>query len=561
MLNSGVVYVETYYVITDLYSPHRQRQADIALPNDHQLRRLGWFHMIDMVTRDDGRSVNGTAGTGADRDELVRERGSAALLSPRSAGRTAGLLFLAAAFLTVVVAFLSDDTPAMLVLSALAAATGLGAIYAPWHRWPRSATMVLVVPALPLIVAGNSMLLDPWIYGSYFVLLFMWVGLSQPQWTTTKILPLAVAAYLAPDLWTDLPADALRSLIVVGPTWMLVGETMAWTAARIRRAELADVRRTGEMERLLAASVMLARQTDPNEAAQLVAGLATRLVGGTSGLVLLRDGRDLRAAGHHNWDPPFERLRAADLDPALREALARGDISAHGPGRDGPLAAAARGRPLVLIPLRAGTEPLGVVAVAFAPGRLATLDPFVADMAVTFATQVTLTFERLRSTRRLLDETRRDPLTRIGNRREADDALRRIGADDAVVVIDLDHFKRVNDERGHAEGDRVLVELAAFFQRFLSEGDTSARLGGEEFLVILKGVGAQAGAAVQRILSGWRELDPLTTFSAGVAVHREGDDPKETMANADQALYAAKRGGRDRVVVDGRPESDFVTVE
>ena len=517
--------------------------------------------MIDMVTRDDGPTANGRVVTGGDRSVVVRERGSAALLSPRSAGRTAGLLFLAGAFLTVIVAFLSDDTPAILLLSGFAAATGVGALYAPWHRWPRSATMVVVVPALPLMVAGNAMLLDPWIYGSYFVLLFLWVGLSQPQWTTTKILPIAIAAYLAPDLWTDLPADALRSLIVVAPTWMLVGETVAWTAARIRQAELADVRRTREMETLLAASVMLAQKEDPDEAAQLVAGLATRLVGGTSGLVLLRDGRDLRSAGHHNWDPPFERLRAADLDPALREALAGGHISVHGPGRGGPLASAATGRALVLIPLRAGTEPLGVVAVALAPGRQATLDPFVADMAVTFATQVTLTFERLRSTRRLLDQTRQDPLTRIGNRREADDALRRIAEDDAVVVIDLDHFKRVNDERGHAEGDRVLIELAGFFQRFLREGDTSARLGGEEFLVILKGVGDQAGAAVQRILSGWRELNPVTTFSAGVAVHREGDDPKETMANADQALYAAKHGGRDRVVVDGRPGADFVTVE
>lgn len=477
----------------------------------------------------------------------IRRTSWSTLLAPRLAGRTAGGLFLAASALSVPTAVLSDDTRGLLLLVSLGFAVGVGALLAPWDRWPPNATLTLVVPALALIVAGNALLLDPWVYGTYFVLLFMWVGLSHPPWTSTRLLAPAIAAFMAPALWVDFPADGFRSLWVVAPTWLLVGELMAWTAARIRRAEMADVRRAREMESLLAASVLLARETSPDGAANLVAGLATRLVSGEAGVVLLRDGRDLRVAGTHNWTLGISGVAAGNLDQPVRDALGHGRITSH--AGDGPLATAAGGRPLVIIPLRTATEPLGVVAVAYPAGHSGRLDPFVADIAVTFATQAMLTFERLRSTRKLLDESRLDPLTGVGNRRVADEALARIRHGDAVVLIDLDRFKRINDTLGHAEGDKVLVALASFLNSYLRDADTFARFGGEEFLVILRGAGDQAGAAVERILAGWRATGPATTFSAGIAIHPEGGDPVATLAAADSAMYVAKRGGRDQVVV------------
>jgi predicted signal transduction protein with EAL and GGDEF domain len=76
--------------------------------------------------------------------------------------------------------------------------------------------------------------------------------------------------------------------------------------------------------------------------------------------------------------------------------------------------------------------------------------------------------------------------------------------------------------------------------------DSVARYGGEEFLVILHQAGVEAAAAVERHQTAWRTLDPLTTFSAGVAIHQAGDPTHTTLAAADAALYHAKRTGRDK---------------
>jgi diguanylate cyclase (GGDEF)-like protein len=147
----------------------------------------------------------------------------------------------------------------------------------------------------------------------------------------------------------------------------------------------------------------------------------------------------------------------------------------------------------------------------------------------------------------------RNALTGIGNRRHADRALATVGPDDGLAILDLDHFKRVNDKYGHAVGDRVLFDLANFLATTIREGDTVARFGGEEFLVVMKRVGDQAGPTIERLAQGWRDLDPITSFSAGVAVHCSDETAAETLARADAAMYDAKRAGRNRVVIAGAP--------
>jgi diguanylate cyclase (GGDEF)-like protein len=155
-----------------------------------------------------------------------------------------------------------------------------------------------------------------------------------------------------------------------------------------------------------------------------------------------------------------------------------------------------------------------------------------------------------------------DYLTGLYNRRAFDvefreqcDRARRSGLPLALATFDLDHFKQVNDRYGHAEGDRVLGEFAALLQRELRGGDTLARVGGEEFAVVLFGVGLhEAVAFAERI---GRELaarpsgsGPTLSTSAGVAALSSGaPDPAALMLAADRALYAAKTAGRRRVAV------------
>ncbi len=155
-----------------------------------------------------------------------------------------------------------------------------------------------------------------------------------------------------------------------------------------------------------------------------------------------------------------------------------------------------------------------------------------------------------------------DYLTGLLNRRAFDVEFRdqcnralRAGVPLALATFDLDHFKQINDRYGHAEGDRVLRDFAQLLERELRGGDTLARVGGEEFAVVLFGVGlaegvgfaARIGGELQRI--GAEQARALST-SAGVAALSGGErDPSALLLAADRALYAAKTAGRRRVAV------------
>ncbi|HVJ97185.1 MAG TPA: GGDEF domain-containing protein, partial [Acidimicrobiia bacterium] len=119
----------------------------------------------------------------------------------------------------------------------------------------------------------------------------------------------------------------------------------------------------------------------------------------------------------------------------------------------------------------------------------------------------------------------------------------------ALVIVDLDHFKRVNDRYGHQAGDAALRTLAGCLRETARQVDCVARYGGEEFALILPEAGALgAHALLARVRDAWSAERPLTTFSAGVAVHDGDVEPRETLRRADAALYEAKEAGRDRDV-------------
>ena len=144
-----------------------------------------------------------------------------------------------------------------------------------------------------------------------------------------------------------------------------------------------------------------------------------------------------------------------------------------------------------------------------------------------------------------------DSLTGVGSRRSADLLLDSLEPGDALAILDLDHFKRVNDRLGHLAGDEVLSALGRYLREVVRDTDAVARFGGEEFVVLLRGAGASGPASLQRLLDGWRHTGPVTTLSAGLAVHARGQSAETTFAQADTALYQAKRAGRDRLVVHG----------
>lgn len=164
----------------------------------------------------------------------------------------------------------------------------------------------------------------------------------------------------------------------------------------------------------------------------------------------------------------------------------------------------------------------------------------------------------------LREASTHDLLTGIANRRlmmdccrNADQRFLRDGVPYALVVIDADHFKLINDTYGHDFGDRMLVELATIFRSSLRSTDVCARWGGEEFLGLINDADlARAEPIVARLLHAVRQSQ-LTcedevvkiTVSMGVAEHEEGESYADTFRRADEALYVAKRRGRNCYVV------------
>ena len=169
---------------------------------------------------------------------------------------------------------------------------------------------------------------------------------------------------------------------------------------------------------------------------------------------------------------------------------------------------------------------------------------------------------------RIQDLATHDELTQLANRRQMSQALvdetarrDRTGEPLCVAVIDLDHFKRINDTLGHAMGDAVLQQFAQQAQACVRHGDMLARWGGEEFLLLLPRTRIDASqivlermrSRVRQSPSGHPGAASPVTFSAGVAESPVGEGIEMAIERADKAMYRAKREGRDRVACAARP--------
>ncbi|RYD46728.1 MAG: GGDEF domain-containing protein, partial [Sphingomonadales bacterium] len=186
------------------------------------------------------------------------------------------------------------------------------------------------------------------------------------------------------------------------------------------------------------------------------------------------------------------------------------------------------------------------------------LNSIVGLIGLTGIGALSLALNQARVARQHREEANTDPLTGLLNRRAIFERFGAVpaGADTAALIFDLDHFKAINDKHGHAAGDEALRRFAHVVRQFEPNGAAAARIGGEEFLLVLTGTDLkQALAVAESIRSGFAHeilQGPQggfrATVSAGLAMGAGGVDSFDNfLRRADDALYAAKHGGRNRV--------------
>ena len=285
-----------------------------------------------------------------------------------------------------------------------------------------------------------------------------------------------------------------------------------------------------------------------------VCSAARRISGATVALLYEPDGEQRLACTATAGMRAVAVASAPGRDTAVVEAfqsarpvLVTDDVEGR-VGGDDLWRAAGRPRAVLFQPLMRQGISLGVLVVGW--GEMVPAGDPRPTVTALLAHEAAAVIARADAMDILADEAQTDPLTGLPNRRAWDAQLQRaLGGDAPVVVamLDFDNFKEFNDTHGHPAGDRLLKETAAAWRDQLRGGDLLARLGGEEFGLLLRNCDPATALEVTERLR--RVVSRGRTCSAGIAPAAPGDDADAVIARADRALYEAKARGRDRVHV------------
>lgn len=439
-------------------------------------------------------------------------------IATHGGGPLAGVLFVASGVVTLVSPLLpAPDGLARGPIAALGfSAVVIGAVLLrlPWHRWPSWTPQLLLVPALAMIGAHNHWGgIDPYRYAVFFIVAFMWLGLAQPRWTSLRwVGPMAVA-YAVPLAVADAPSWAWSSLLYCTSVCVLMAETLAWSVDRLRLAER-------RFRALVRHAPSLITVLDPDGVVTFESEQMATLLG----------------------VDPSERLGRSALDdvhPDDRAAVAR-----------------------VFVRVReaADASESCEIRTASADGwRWAEVtftnllhEPAVAGVVANWR-DVT---EQHDLAEQLMALAYTDTLTGLPNRAAFADRLRgavaRAGRLDtlvAVLFVDLDGFKSVNDSFGHDAGDELLQQAAGRMLGIRRRSEVLGRFGGDEFVLLLEDVHdpGEAEAVAERVRLAFDEPFVLREgvvrcgASVGVAVSHGTDvEAPVLLRRADAAMYREK---------------------
>ena len=259
---------------------------------------------------------------------------------------------------------------------------------------------------------------------------------------------------------------------------------------------------------------------------------------------------DLRHRAHWGWNSSEGLLRTGS-GSAIEAVFGAGERVLIGEtvGRhfidDDAWRRAGSPQSLLLQPLVREGASLGVLALSWSGD--VRLDGPRATVTALLAPEIAAVIERADRMTELSNEANTDALTGLPNRRAWNDRLAasvRSASPMSVCIFDLDLFKEYNDSHGHPAGDRLLRTTAAAWRDQIREGDFLARIGGEEFGLLLET--SRPAAALEIVERLRAQVAERRTCSAGIAVREIGETVESVVARADEQLYEAKAGGRDQ---------------
>ena len=385
-----------------------------------------------------------------------------------------------------------------------------------------------------------------------------------------------------------LAAATAVALAAVGalsdPLLLVVGGGLAATTAglalarataalrrRVRALETQVRQQAAEATAQLESLAALSSDLRIDRALDRITSSAGSAIGGTQFALLVNEADRMRADRYSEIPTRFlRRLERWAQDD--QQALRRGPIVLDSLAEVPSLSMLADDDQLPLgsacaAPLVFADQLLGVL-IALAPGAAVFLPDDVRSLEI-YAGHAAIALWNARLVAQLERDAAEDPLTGLANRRvfngacavERDRAARE-DSSVALVVIDIDHFKHINDTHGHPFGDQMLVAIAGVLRSVARGPDTVARLGGDEFALLLSGASAPEARDVaeraRKLLATIELPESHLSCSTGVATATGADAlARDLLADADRALYEAKRQGRQRTVVAPTPAAVF----
>ncbi len=459
-------------------------------------------------------------------------------MSTRLVGRLSGALWILCGLLVVAAGAFVPLPPAasrggVVVIGLVAVLCGAVIWFIPWQRWRRSATLWIVPPAFAVIALHDRFTAgDGFVYATFYLVAFVWIGLAHPQGTSLRFLPLLAVAYAAPLIDMDMARSSLAvaSAAYVLPSCVLVGETVAWVGSRLRRSELAladaEERFRGSFEH---APIGMALATCD--------GVLVR-VNQSFGDIVGHDPADMTGMAirqlTHQEDWETNAAEIASLRDGETDSYQLEKRYIHADGHE------------VWVSVSSS-------CVRDENGRPSYMIGQIEDIT-----------ERRQMRERLAHDAVHDLLTGLPNRSLFMDRLeqslhraQRGGQQVALYFLDLDRFKLINDSLGHEVGDRLLRRVADRLSRTVRKADTLARFGGDEFTVLCEVKDQDEAVEIARRLSTSMDQplasadgEMFVSMSIGLALSGSGaESGPELLRNADVAMYRAKASGPSHIVI------------